>query len=52
MMGNPNYCPKKLGPSPIINQFEGTEEEICAYNFAISQHEFYSIIQKDKKLFV
>ena len=37
MMGNPNYCPKKLGPSPIINQFEGTEEEICAYNFAISQ---------------
>lgn len=40
MMRNPNYCPKKLGPSPIINQFEGTEEEICAYNFAISQHEF------------
>lgn len=40
MMRNPNYCPKKLGPSPIINQFEGTEEEICAYNFAISQQEF------------
>lgn len=40
MIHNPSYCPKKLEPCPMINDFEGTDEEIYAFQFAINQQEY------------
>ena len=41
MIRNPNYnyC-NKLPPMNMINEFQGTQEEVSAFNFAINQNEF------------
>ena len=43
MIHNPSYCPKKLELCPIINDFEGTDEEIYTFQFAINQQEYINV---------